>query len=381
MAGMDQEWIYLDYNASTPMDEEVVAIMQECLTGQGHPSSSHPHGRKANSYITEARASVATAIGCRPEEIVFCSGATEASNHIIKGVCFKHLPRSEKLHFISSVVDHAATLEPLKFLQKLGHEVSLLPVDRFGMIDPQKVACEIRPNTALVTLIHGQNEVGSVQDLREIGRLCKEKKVLFHADCSQSFGKVPLDAGELSADFINIAGHKIYGPKGVGALFVRAGRELEPLLHGAGHESGMRSGTPATLLIAGLGKACELVTKGGLLPSFGTDLLWQLLSESLGEKVRRNGHPTQRLPNVLHVSFESIDGRELLESAKISASTGAACHSAAGSPVLKALGFTASEALGSVRLSVGRYSQEATLVRAAEALISSYQKITSKVKA
>lgn len=381
MPDLDQDWIYLDYNASTPMEDDVVAVMQECLAGQAHPSSSHPHGRKANSYITEARAQVAQALACRPEEIVFCSGATEASNHIIKGVCFKHLPWDGKLHFISSVVDHAATLEPLRFLQKLGHEVSLLPVDRFGMIDPQEVASEIRPNTVLVTLIHGQNEVGSVQDLKKIGKLCREKKVLFHADCSQSFGKVPLDANELSADFINIAGHKIYGPKGVGAIFVRRGCEIEPLLHGAGHENGMRSGTPAPLLIAGLGKACEIVTQGGLLPSFGSDLLWQILSESLGDKVQRNGHPTQRLPNVLHLSFEGIDGRELLQLAKISASTGAACHSAASSPVLQAMGFAASEALGSVRLSVGRHTQEATLHRAAEALISSYQKLTSKVKA
>lgn len=374
---MQEDWIYLDYNASTPLAEEVSAVMEACLEAQAHPSSQHPHGLKASALVALAREQVARSLGCEPEEIVFGSGSTEASNHVIKGVAFSEIGKA--LHFVTSTVDHAATIEPLRFLEKLGHQVTWLEVDRQGLVHPSQVDEAIRPNTALVTLIHGQNEIGTVQPLADVGRVCASRKVLFHVDASQSFGKVPVDVQELQCDFLNIAGHKAYGPKGVGALFIRKGRRLEPLLHGGGHERGLRSGTPAPQLIAGLGAACQLVRDRGLISEQPAQQLWEFLSSQLNERVRRNGHPEQRLPNVVHVTFEGVDGRRLLEEARISASTGAACHSATVSPVLKALGLTPEQAAGSVRLSLGRDTDLATARRAAEALVTAYHKLRAEV--
>ena len=378
---MQEHWIYLDYNASTPMDPEVVEVMRQCLAFQGHPSSAHPHGRQAAAAVEHSRELVATALGCEASEIIFCSGSTEASNQVIKGVAFHPEQQGRTLHFIYSEVDHAATTAPLNFLKRLGHEVTFLPVDTTGRIDPQRLKEEIKENTILVTLIHGQNEVGTVQPLEEIGEICRESQVLFHVDASQSFGKVPFTVDSLKADFLNIAGHKIYGPKGVGALYVRQGRELEPLLHGGGHEAGLRSGTPAPQLIAGLGEACRLVTKLGSLSGQATEALWQALSQHLGDRVRRNGHPDYHLPNVLHVTFQGVNGRELLNLAHVSASTGAACHSAAVSPVLKAMGFSAEEAAGSVRLSCGRYTSVEDAQSAAKSLQQAFESLSREAAA
>lgn len=374
---MSDEWIYLDHNASTPMADDVVEVMKEALMCQGHPSSPHPHGRRASQAIEAARQQVAESIGCQSREVIFCSGSTEAANHVIKGVAFAQPERSEPLHFVTSIVDHSATIEPLKFLQKLGHQVTFIDVDHDGRIDPADVKKALRPNTALVTLIHGQNEVGTVQPLAEVGTVCADHSTLFHVDASQSFGKVAVDVSELQADFLNIAGHKIYGPKGVGALFIKEGHRLEPLLHGGGHEKGWRSGTPAPQLIAGLGKACQLVTSKGLLSSEGCEVLWRELQQ-LGASVRRNGHAGERLPNVLHLTFQGVNGRELLNAAKISASTGAACHSATVSPVLSAMGFSAEEAAGSVRLSCGRASTPPLVTEAAQRLVQAYRSLTER---
>ena len=375
---MNQEWLYFDYNASTPMATEVVEVMQDSLKAQGHPSSPHPHGRDAANLVEKSRALVATALHCAPEEIVFCSGSTEASNHVIKGIGLRKPVAEKKLHFISSCVDHAATTEPLRFLERMGHEVTFLTVDKHGCINPSELESSLQENTILVTLIHGQNEVGTLQPLTEIGEICQNREVLFHVDASQSFGKVPIQVDELKADFLNIAGHKIYGPKGVGALYIRKGRTLEPLLHGGGHEKGWRSGTPAPQLLAGLGKACGLVTELGPLTSQPADNLAKLLSEQLGSRVRRNGHPEHRLPNVLHLTFEGVNGRELLNRAQISASTGAACHSAACSPVLTAMGFTSAEAAGSVRLSMGRMTTLKDTEAAASRLLKAYDQLRSQ---
>lgn len=372
------DWIYLDYNASTPMAESVVQKMQESLACQAHPSSPHPHGKDTMALVTKARRQIARALGCTPEEVIICSGSTEAANHVIKGVCFSHLPKNP-LHFISSVVDHAATTKPLEFLKKLGHEVTFLPVDRHGLLEPRQVTEALRDNTVLVSLIHGQNEIGTVQPLAEIGKLLESHPAMFHVDASQSFGKVPVEVKELRADFLNIAGHKIYGPKGVGALYVREGRQLEPLLHGGGHEAGRRSGTPAPQLAVGLGEACALVGRLGLLSSRPADVLWDELSSQLQGRVVRNGHPQHRLPNVIHLTFQGVNGRDLLNLAHISASTGAACHSASVSPVLQALGFGQEQAGGSVRLSTGRDTDEHTARMAAQALATAYQQLSSKV--
>ncbi|MCA9775395.1 MAG: cysteine desulfurase [Candidatus Eremiobacteraeota bacterium] len=372
------DWLYLDHNASTPMARSVVEKMQDCLAWQAHPSSSHPHGRDAAQAVDQARSHIAEALGCREKEIVICSGSTEAANHVIKGVCFSRLPENP-LHFISSAVDHAATTKPLEFLQRLGHQVTLLPVDRTGRISPADLESALQDNTALVTLIHGQNEVGTVQPLAEIGSLLRRHPALFHVDASQSFGKVPVNVDTLGADFLNIAGHKIYGPKGVGALYVRDGLELEPLLHGGGHESGRRSGTPAPQLAAGLGEACALVNRLGLLSPNSAEALWSELSSGLGDDVKRNGDPSNRLPNVVHATFKGVSGRELLDAANISASTGAACHSASVSPVLSAMGFTAEEARGSVRLSTGRDTTTEVAVAAGKALVNAYRQLRAEI--
>lgn len=368
----NEEWIYLDYNASSPQAASVSETMSAAWQASAHPSSAHPQGRQAAALIEEARHAVAKALGSKVNEVVFCSGSTEASNHVIKGVAFSRLDEGP-LHFISSTVEHAATLVPLTFLQKLGHQVTLVPVDRYGRIDPDTIREALQDNTVLVTLIHGQNEVGTVQPIAEVGALLAEREVLFHVDASQSFGKVPVDVEQLKADFLNIAGHKIYGPKGIGALYIREGVTLEPLLHGGGHENGFRSGTPAPPLIAGLGEACRLVAQQGLVPAEPSDRLWELISSQLGDEVRRNGHPFLRLPNVVHLTFKGGNGREILNRAKISASTGAACHSARVSPVLEALGFTPEEARASVRLSTGRSTDLDTVERAANALVQAYR--------
>jgi len=375
---MNDDWIYLDYNASTPMDPSVVEVMNEALESQAHPSSNHPHGKRAAHTVQKAREQVGLALQCAPEEVLFCSGSTEASNFVIKGTAFSPENRGKTLHFISSAVDHAATTEPLRFLRELGHEVTLLPVDKYGLLSPDQLEESLQDNTVLVSLIHGQNEVGTVQPLEAVGEICRRRKILFHVDASQSFGKVPVEVDSLKADFLNIAGHKIYGPKGVGALFVRKGRSLEPLLHGGGHEAGMRSGTPAPQLVAGLGEACRLVTRHGFVPAEPVDTLFALLTDELGEEIRRNGHPTERLPNVLHVTFLGCNGRALLNRAGVSASTGAACHSAAVSPVLQALGFSPEEALGSIRLSSGRYTSQDEARKAAQRLISAVRERASK---
>ncbi len=351
------------------MAPEVVSVMKESLIAQAHPSSKHPWGLRANRLVEQARAHVAEALESQNEEIVFCSGATEASNTIIKGISKSlQLPEGPH-HFITSAVDHPATLEPLRFLERQGHELTILPVDHQGSLLPSQVDAAIQPNTALVSLIHGQNEVGTLQPLAEIGAICRERGVLFHVDASQSLGKVSISVRELMADFLHIAGHKVYGPKGCGALFIRKGLNLEPLLHGGGHERGIRSGTPAPFLIAGLGEACRLIKVLGLVPKAPAERLWQRLREQLGSKVRRNGHPDCRLPNVVHLTFETSHGQEILDRARVCASTGAACHSASGSPVLIALGFTAKEAAASVRLSTGRLTSEEEAEAAADRIV------------
>lgn len=353
---MSQPWTYLDYNASTPMAPEVVEVMQRSLEAQAHATSKHPAGLKAGQFLSEARRQVAEAVQAEPDEITFCSGSTEAANHVIKGIAFSPTHQGKVLHFITSAVDHPATVAPMRFLERLGHQVTILPVDHTGSLRSADLEAALRPNTALVSLIHGQNEVGTVLALEEVGELCRSRGIPFHVDASQSFGKVPVSVKALKADFLQLAGHKIYAPKGIGALYIRRGQSLEPLLHGGGHESGVRSGTPSQALAAGLGEACRLVQERGLIPREPADRLWQLLHQELGENVRRNGHPERRLPNVVHVTFRNRSGQALLDQAHICASTGAACHSATSSPVLVAMGLSAAEAAGSVRLSSGRHT-------------------------
>jgi cysteine desulfurase len=350
--------IYLDHNASTPIAAEVREAMLPYLEeGYGNPSSTHWAGAPAAEAVSGARARLAGLLGCSPDEVVFTSGGTEANNTALKGVV--EASGVERPHVITSAVEHPAILEPCRYLERHGADVTILPVDGTGMVAPDDVARAIRPETVLVSVMHANNEVGTVEPIAEISRITREAGVLLHTDAAQSVGKIPTRVDELGVDLLSVAAHKFYGPKGVGALYVRRGTRLEPLMHGAGHESGRRAGTENVLLDVGLGAAAELA--GDLAWTEGVrelrDWLWQRLHELYDDQVVLNGHPTMRLPNTLNVSFMGHDGREILAAMpEIAASTGSACHSGGTepSPVLAAMGIPRDAGAGAVRLSLGR---------------------------
>ncbi|MBI2925295.1 MAG: cysteine desulfurase [Verrucomicrobia bacterium] len=352
--------VYLDYNASTPIAPEVAEAMRPFLSEHfGNPSSHHWAGAPAKAALEKARAQVAALLGCQPGEIVFTSGGTEANNHAIKGTFFarRHLGH----HIITTQIEHPATLQPGRFLERLGAEVTYLPVDGTGLVDADDVRRAIRPTTILVSVMHANNEVGTIQPIAEIARITRERGVLLHTDAAQSVGKVPTRVTELGVDLLSVAGHKVYAPKGVGALFVRHGVTLEPLLHGAGHESGRRAGTENVLLAVGLGAACELAaaelgTREARLTEL-RDYFHEGLKRVFGARLHLNGHPTLRLPNTLNVGFEGRLGSDVLEALpEVAASTGSACHAGSRelSPVLKSMGVPEAIGFGAVRFSLGR---------------------------
>jgi len=350
--------IYLDYNASTPISPEVAEAIRPFLTDRyGNPSSRHWAGTPAREAVENARSQVAGLLGCRPDEIVFTSGGTEANNHAIKGAFFTLGDRGN--HIITTQVEHPATIQPCRFVEKLGAEVTYLPVDGTGRVDPDDVQQDITSQTILITVMHANNEVGTIQPIAEIGRIAHERGILFHTDAAQSVGKIPARVDELGVDLLSVAGHKVYAPKGVGALYVRNGVSLEPFVHGAGHESGRRAGTENVLLDVGLGAACELA-KGWIgMPAARKlrDLFWVRLGESFGDRVVLNGHPTERLPNTLNVSFVGKSGSEILSKLEgVAASTGSACHEGTIeiSPVLRAMGVVPEIGMGAIRFSLGR---------------------------
>jgi cysteine desulfurase len=350
--------IYLDYNASTPLDPAVAAAMRPYLAdGYGNPSSGHWAATPAKSALDKARAQVAALLACRSDEIVFTSGGSEANNLAIKGVFFALKNRGN--HIITSAIEHPAIVAPCRFLQELGADLTILPVDRHGLVDPETLRHAITPRTILVSIMHANNEVGTLEPIEDLSQIARERGVLFHTDAAQSVGKLPTDVNRLGVDFLSIAGHKLYAPKGVGALFVRRGLQIEPLIHGAGHEGGRRAGTESALLAVGLGAACELARD--LAPMEGVralrDRFLQALEIRFGEAVRLNGHPEKRLPNTLNVSFVGRNGAEILaELDGVAASTGSACH--AGrielSPVLEAMRVAPVIGMGAVRFSLGR---------------------------
>ena len=373
--------IYLDYNATTPIDPAVLDSMLPFLrTHFGNPSSTHAYGKTAHDAIDRARAQVAALLGAKVDEIIFTSGGTEASNHAIKGVGFARMQGFfarffSAPHVITSAVEHPATLVPCEFLRKLGCKVTLLPVDRTGMVDPDAVKRAITSHTVLISIMHANNEVGTIQPIREIARIAKERGVLVHTDAAQSLGKVAVDVNELGVDLLSVAGHKLYAPKGVGVLYVRQGVKLETFMHGAGHEVGRRAGTENTPYIVAIGQACEIARQS--LPGTTAklkklrDRLHERLRAALGDKVVLNGHPELRLPNTLNVNFVGHVGAEFLQKVpEIAASTGSACHegSIMQSPVLCAMGVPPEIGKGAVRLSVGRFTTEEEIDRAAEAL-------------
>jgi len=359
--------VYLDYNASTPIAPEVVEAMRPFLTEHyGNPSSQHWAGAPAKQALEQARGQAAALFGCSPGEVIFTSGGTEANNYALKGTYFALRQRGE--HIITTQVEHPAILQPCSFLERLGAEVTCLRVDGAGMVDPDDVRKAITPRTILVSVMHANNEVGTIQPIAEIAHITRERGVLLHTDAAQTAGKIPTSVAELGVDMLSVAGHKFYAPKGVGALYLRQGVRLEPLLHGAGHESGRRAGTENVLLDVALGAACGLAVAGLELRRTELtnlrDYFHAGLTELFGAGIILNGHPRSRLPNTLNVSFTGRIGSEVLETLSgVAASTGSACHSGRRelSPVLKAMGIPEETGLGAVRFSLGRWTTTADL--------------------
>lgn len=365
--------IYLDYNASTPIDPAVAAAMRPFLDEDfGNPSSGHWASISAKAALERARAQVATLLGSAPEEIVFTSGGSEANNLATKGSFFALRDKGE--HIITTAVEHPAVLAPCRFLERLGATVTYLPVDSTGRVDPEDVRRAITPRTILISVMHANNEVGTIQPIEEIGVIAREHGIRFHTDAAQSVGKIPTRVGDLGVDLLKIAGHKLYAPKGVGALYVRNGVDLEPLMHGAGHESGRRAGTESALLTVGLGAACELVQDLALMERVRAqrDRLWSALQDRFGNHVVLNGHPKHRLPNTLNVSFVGVIGADVLASLDgVAASTGSACHAGRVelSPVLTAIGVSEKAGMGAVRFSLGRQTTVAEIDAVVEQLM------------
>jgi cysteine desulfurase len=336
--------------------------------GFGNPSSQHWSAAPAKVAIEKARGQVAAMLGANSDEIVFTSGGSEANNHAIKGAFFAQGAKGK--HIIASTIEHPATLAPLRFLESLGARVTLLSVDRHGRVDPADLEREIRDDTVLVTIMHANNEVGTIQPIAECSALARERGILFHTDAAQSVGKIPTRVDDLGCDLLSIAGHKLYAPKGIGALFVRRGIQLESLIHGAGHEAGRRAGTESAMLAAALGQACALADPDPAIDAL-RDHFWALLQRRFGDLVVRNGHPDQSLPNTLNVAFPGRIGGELLDRLDgVAASTGSACHagSVTISPVLAAMNVPERIALGSIRFSLGRQTTLAEIERVTELL-------------
>ena len=355
------ERVYFDYNATTPLAPEVALVMRPFLEQPyGNPSSLHWAGERAHAAIQIARQQVATLLGCKATEIVFTSGGSESNNAALKGVFFGY-QKGKPPHFIISSVEHPSIATTVSFLEGLGAQTARVPVDRFGQVDPDDVRRAIRPNTALISVMHANNEVGTIQPISEIAAIAHEHSVLMHSDAAQTVGKLPVNVYDLGVDLLAVAGHKMYAPQGIGALFVRTGVTLEPLMHGAGHENGRRAGTENVLQIVALGAACELASNR-INTTSQTDLrdfFWKRLREQFGEGVVLHGHPQQRLPNTLNVSFPNYLGQEILSKISgLAASTGSACHEGSHqlSPVLRAMRVPESVGLGAIRFSLGRDS-------------------------
>jgi len=350
--------VYLDSNASTPICPESLEAMRPFLTEHfGNPSSLHWAGMPAKEAVEKARGQVAALLGCDPREVVFTSGGSESNNHSIKGIFFAARKRGD--HIITTSVEHPATINPCRFLEKLGAKVTVLPVDRFGRVDPDDVRKAITAKTILITVMHANNEVGTIEPIPEIAAIARNTGVPFHTDAAQTVGKIPTDVEKLGVNLLSVAGHKVYAPKGVGALYIREGTRIEPFVHGAGHEGGRRAGTENILLGVALGAACDEARKWVGMPQVMVlrDRFLEGLKEIFSEKVTLNGHPAERLPNTLNVNFVGRIGADILaRMPEVAASTGSACHagSVTLSPVLAAMGVPPEEGMGAVRFSLGR---------------------------
>lgn len=368
--------IYLDHNATTPIDEEVKNAMLDAFPLFGNPSSGHSIGRAAKAAVDNARRQVADLIGADTSEIIFTSGGTESNNLAIIGTAYKH----QKGHIITSVIEHPAVLNPVKWLETRGFEAAYLSADSNGRISPEDVKKAIRRDTFLITIMHSNNETGVLQPIREIGMIAREYGITFHSDAAQSIGKMEVGISDLEVDMLTVVSHKFYGPKGIGALYVKNGIELMPIMFGAGHERGIRPGTENVIGIVGIGKACETAGRNMSFRYDHTlklrDKFFSLLKNEIDVKL--NGHETLRLPNTLNVSIKGVTGNDLVEKLKdsVAFSAGSACHSGTCKPssVLKAMGLSDEDALSSIRLSVGKDNTEKEIEIAAEMIINAVKR-------
>ncbi len=352
--------IYLDYNATTPIDKKAYHAMLPYLESEfGNPSNSYELGQLAKGAVVNARKQVSELLGAKSSEILFTSCGSESNNAVIKGAAYTY--RNKGKHIITSCIEHPSIMEPLSFLKKNGYKVTYLPVNRQGSVNPQDLRNAICEETILVSIMHSNNEVGTLQPIRELGEICRELGVLFHTDASQSIGKVDINVSRLPVDFLTLAGHKLYAPKGIGALFIRDGVEMESFLHGASQENGRRAGTENVPYIVALGAAAAQagihLDQNDLMPI--RDYFYNKLVEEFGSNIHLNGDAVHRLPNTLNISFKGNIGAQILAALpEICASTGSACHSGSKtiSPVLAAMGVEEELAMGAVRFSVGRYT-------------------------
>ncbi len=371
--------IYLDNNATTRVDPRVVEAMLPYFSDEYGNAASRQHafGRKALDAVEEARGHVASLIGADARELIFTSDATESNNLAIQGAAFAKKDSGD--HIITAGGEHPSVLDPCRHLEQHGFRVTVLPIDRHGRVDPEQVARAVTDQTILVSIMMANNEVGTLQPVGDIARLCREQGVLFHTDAVQALGKIPVDVRAMGADLASFSAHKLYGPKGVGALYIRGGRprvSLQPLVHGGGHERSLRSGTLAVPLIVGFGKSCRLCQSG--LPEEAShisslrDRLWQQVKNGLPDTIL-NGHPTDRLPGTLNASFPYIDADALmLQMPEVAVSTGSACTSASIEPshVLKAMGLTDDAARASLRFSLGRFTTAEEIDATSAAVVS-----------
>lgn len=380
--------IYLDCHATTPVDPQVMAAMLPYFTEYfGNPSSiNHQYGWEAEAAVKQAREIIADAINATPTEIIFTSGATEANNLAIKGVAEAYVEKGQ--HIITVATEHNAVIDPCKYLETLGFTVTYLPVGEDGIIDLQTLEAAFRDDTILVSVMAANNEIGVLQPLAAIGAMCRDRQILFHTDAAQAIGKIPLDVEGMHIDLMSLTAHKVYGPKGIGALYVRRRQPrvaIAPQLHGGGHERGMRSGTLYTPQIVGFGKAVEIAlsvqeSENQRLTSLRQQL-WQRLASLSG--IYLNGHPTQRLPGNLNVSIEGVDGAALLLGLQgvVALSSGSACSSTSTTPshVLTALGRSESLAYASLRFGIGRFNTSEEIDLVADTVISVVESLRSSI--
>ena len=372
--------VYLDHNATTPIDPAAIEAMMPFLKEEfGNPSSGYVLGTRAQEGVENARKEVSGLLGCQPDEITFTSGGSESNNMVLKGVVDLANPR--EFHIITSAIEHPAILNPALFLTELGVKLTILPVNRLGQVDPDDVKKAITSRTTLITLMLANNETGTLQPIREISEIARDHGVRCHTDAAQAVGKIDVDIKDLGVDFLSVAGHKLYGPKGVGALYIQNGLSLTPLIHGAGQENGRRAGTENVILAAGLGAACRVAKERleGDLERISRmrDHLQDLLFGEIDGLVL-NGHPEERLPNTLNVSVPGLEGGKILEAIpSVMASTGAACHdrTVTLSHVLSAMSIPPEIGMGALRLTLGRHNTMEQIEAAARLIITEVKRM------